>query len=57
MQACDEALQTYGGYGYSEEYPIEAFYRDVRYLAVAMGGNEILRLDMADRILSDSVKD
>lgn len=57
MKACDEALQTYGGYGYSEEYPIESFYRDARYLALAMGGNQILRLDMADRILSDSLKD
>jgi alkylation response protein AidB-like acyl-CoA dehydrogenase len=31
MLATDNALQVYGGYGYSREYPAERFYRDARF--------------------------
>jgi alkylation response protein AidB-like acyl-CoA dehydrogenase len=51
MKAADHALQVYGGYGYSEEYPAERHYRDARWIAVAFGGRDLLALDIAGRLL------
>ncbi len=50
---CDEALQLHGGYGYSRDYPIERFLRDVRVHRILEGTNEIMRLIVARRLLDD----
>lgn len=45
----DEALQCYGGYGYTEEFPIARLYRDARISRIYEGTNEISRVFMSSR--------
>ncbi|MBM4930206.1 acyl-CoA dehydrogenase family protein [Vibrio parahaemolyticus] len=54
FQICDQALQLYGGYGYIKEYPMERYFRDVRVHQILEGTNEIMRLIIARRLLSET---
>ena len=53
FRVCNEALQIHGGYGYIKEYNVERFVRDVRVHQILEGTNEIMRLIIARRLLSD----
>jgi alkylation response protein AidB-like acyl-CoA dehydrogenase len=46
-----EAMRIHGGYGYSQEYPIERLYRDAPVLILGEGSNEIQQLIIARRLL------
>lgn len=46
----DEALQCYGGYGFTEEFPVARIYRDARVSRIYEGTNEINRIFLADRL-------
>ncbi len=50
---CNDALQLHGGYGYIREYPLERFVRDSRVHQILEGTNEIMRVIIARRLLSD----
>ena len=43
-KVCSDAIQTLGGYGYLEDYPLERIYRDVRVCKIYEGTNDIQRL-------------
>lgn len=43
MWAATEAVQVYGGFGYSKEYPVEKLFRDAKLLQIYEGTSEIQR--------------
>jgi acyl-CoA dehydrogenase len=45
-----QCLQLYGGYGYSEEYPIARHYRDVRVHTIYAGSSEMMKLIIARKL-------
>lgn len=53
FKVCDAALQIHGGYGYMKEYPIERHFRDVRVHQILEGTNEIMRLIISRRLLTE----
>jgi len=56
FKVCDQALQVHGGYGYIREYPLERHFRDVRVHQILEGTNEIMRLIIARRLLTDGLQ-
>jgi butyryl-CoA dehydrogenase len=49
---CRTAIQVLGGYGYSQDYPVERFYRDARLLTIGEGTSEVQRMVIAKRVLN-----
>jgi alkylation response protein AidB-like acyl-CoA dehydrogenase len=52
-RVCRNAIQIFGGYGYSREYPVERIYRDARLMTIGEGTSEIQRLVIARSILEE----
>lgn len=50
-RACYEALQIFGGYGYTTEFSVERYCRDVRLTTIYEGTSEIQRLIIAREVL------
>jgi len=46
-----KAIQIFGGYGYSQEYPVERHYRDARITEIYEGTSEIQRIVIAANLL------
>ncbi|PAV31389.1 acyl-CoA dehydrogenase [Virgibacillus profundi] len=53
MKAAIEAVQVYGGYGYTEDYPAERFFRDAKVTEIYEGTNEIQHIVIAKNLLKD----
>lgn len=50
-KACYDAIQMLGGYGYTQDFPVERFYRDARVTTIYEGTSEIQRLIIARELL------
>jgi len=51
LEVANEALQIFGGYGYTKMFPIEKVLRDVRLLRIYEGTSEIQRMIVAAHLL------
>lgn len=54
MQITTDAVQIYGGYGYSKEYPVEKIMRDAKLIQLYEGTSQIQRLVIAKEIFTRS---
>lgn len=49
--ACNDAVQIHGGYGYTREYEVERFLRDVKICEIGEGTSEIQRMVISKHML------
>ncbi|QDS37297.1 acyl-CoA dehydrogenase [Brevibacillus brevis] len=53
MEVTTEAVQVFGGYGYTREYPVERFMRDAKITQIYEGTNEIQRVVISNFLLKE----
>jgi len=53
MRATKNAIQIYGGYGYTRDYPVERFWRDAKLTVIGEGTSEIQRLVISRELLKE----
>jgi len=53
VRAASTAVQIFGGYGFTKDYPVEKFYRDAKLATIGEGTSEIQRWIIAQRILAE----
>ncbi len=53
MEVSTEAIQVFGGYGYTKEYPVERYFRDAKVCEIYEGTNEIQRIVISKKLLQD----
>jgi hypothetical protein len=51
-RAANSAVQIHGGYGFTKDYPVEKFYRDVKLLTIGEGTSQVQRMVIAKNLLS-----
>lgn len=51
MKSAIEAVQVYGGYGYTKEYPVERLFRDAKVCQIYEGTSEIQRMVLSKHLL------
>ena len=51
VEVSTDAVQIFGGYGYSKLFPVEKFYRDSKLCTIGEGTSEILKLVIAKDLL------
>ncbi|MDZ4669075.1 MAG: acyl-CoA dehydrogenase family protein [bacterium] len=53
VYASTEAVQIFGGYGYTKDFPVEKFYRDSKLCTIGEGTSEIQKLVISRAVLKD----
>lgn len=53
--ACDQAIQILGGYGYTREFPVERYLRDVKLCEIGEGTNEVQRMIIARQLMAGAL--
>jgi len=53
VKVANDAVQVFGGYGYTKDFPVEKFYRDAKLLTIGEGTSEIQRIVIARDLLKD----
>lgn len=53
VKVCNEAVQIFGGYGFTKDFPVEKFYRDVKLCTIGEGTSEIQKLVISRELLKN----
>lgn len=53
-RVCSDAIQVHGGYGYTNDFPVERIYRDARVTQIYEGASDIQRLVIGRAVARDS---
>ena len=53
VKISNDAVQIFGGYGYTKDFPVEKFYRDSKLCTIGEGTTEIQKLVIGRNILKD----
>ncbi|MES2629045.1 MAG: acyl-CoA dehydrogenase [Bacteroidota bacterium] len=53
VEVSTDAVQIFGGYGYTKDYPVEKFYRDSKLCTIGEGTSEIQKLVISREILKN----
>ena len=51
VRAANDAVQIFGGYGYTKDFPVEKFYRDAKLCTIGEGTSEIQKLVISREVL------
>lgn len=51
--AADHALQLHGGFGYTQEFPVERLFRDTQFSTALFRTGDMLRVDIANQLLRE----
>ena len=54
FRVCEMAIQTYGGAGYTRDYPVEQYCRDAKIFSIYEGTNHIQAMDLVGRKLGQA---
>jgi alkylation response protein AidB-like acyl-CoA dehydrogenase len=54
-RAANHAMQIYGGYGYTTDFPVERYFRDAKSTELVEGTSQIQRLVIARSLLSNEI--
>ena len=52
VRVSTDAVQIFGGYGYTKDYPVEKFYRDSKLCTIGEGTSEIQKLVISRQVLN-----
>jgi alkylation response protein AidB-like acyl-CoA dehydrogenase len=53
VKVSNEAVQVFGGYGYTKDFPVEKYYRDSKLCTIGEGTSEIQKLVISRELLKD----
>ena len=54
FRVCETAIQTYGGVGYTKDFPVEQYCRDAKIFSIYEGTNHIQAMDLVGRKLGQA---
>lgn len=53
VRVANDAVQVFGGYGYTKDFPVEKFYRDAKLCTIGEGTSEIQKLVISREVLKN----
>ncbi len=53
VKTANDAVQIFGGYGYTKDFPVEKYYRDAKLCTIGEGTSEIQKVVIAREVLRD----